>query len=154
VNYDLTKPWLKNISPVRTREIVINNTFRDRDVTLDWNVLKGLEKRSVFVGFEREYDTFRKVIGLDIPWHQTKTILEFARVIRGAKLFIGNQSLAFALAEAMKVPRIQEVHHHCPSCLPLSANARIILTEKILKHPFGIRKDILKDIRKNLVRPI
>jgi hypothetical protein len=59
--------------------------------------------------------------------------------------------LGFALAEAMKVPRIQEVHHHCPSCLPLSGNARIILTEKILKHPFGIRKYLFKR-RKNLVR--
>jgi len=154
VQFDLSRPWLKNINPIRTREIVINNTLRDRDVPLDWQILKGLEKRCVFIGFESEYKKFSEVVELEIPWHPTKTILEFARVIKGAKLYIGNQSLGFALAEGMKVPRILEVHHHCPSSLPLSNNARIILTEKILKHPFGIRKSLFtfrkKERRVNL----
>lgn len=143
VNFDLTKPWLENIEPIRSREIVVNNTFRDRDVPLDWKVLEGLEDRTIFVGLEHEYKAFREVIGLDVPWRPTATLLELARVIKGARLFIGNQSFGFALAEAMKVPRILEIHHHCPSCLPLSGNARTILTEKILKHPFGVRKGVL-----------
>ncbi|MDD5423262.1 MAG: hypothetical protein PHT32_07595, partial [Candidatus Omnitrophica bacterium] len=120
VDFDLSRPWLENIRPIKTAEIVVNNTFRDRDVPLNWNILEGLEERCVFAGLEHEYEKFRNVIGLKIPWHPTKDLLEYARVIKGARLFIGNQSLGFALAEAMKVPRILEVHHHCPSCLPLS----------------------------------
>lgn len=150
VQFDLARAWLEDIKPVRTREIIVNYTLRDCDVPLNWQVLKGLEDRCIFAGLEHEYKGFKEVTALEIPHHPTKTLLEFAQVIRGAKLFIGNQSLGFALAEAMKVPRILEVHHHCPSSMPLSENARIILTEKILKHPFGIRKGLLGKIFKGI----
>lgn len=141
--FDLTKAWLENIKPARTKEIVINDTLRDDDMPLNWDALRGLEDRCVFIGLEHEYKGWTEGSKLDVKWHPTKTIMEFAQIIRGAKLFIGNQSFGFALAEAMKIPRILEMHRHCPSCMPLSENARIVLTEKILKHPFGIRKGIL-----------
>lgn len=140
VHFDTTKPWLFNIKPLHTNDIVINNTFRERDVPPDWQILEGYLDKCVFVGFEHEYERFKKEMALNIPWHPTKSILELAQVICGSNLFIGNQSLAFALAEAMKVPRILELHHHCPSSMPLSDNARIILTEKILKKTFSIKK--------------
>ncbi len=145
--FDLTRAWLENIKPIRTRDIVINDTRREGDVALDWPILSKYEDMCVFAGFEHEYNGFIKSWSLNIPRHPTKTILEFAGVIKGAKLFIGNQSLGFALAEAMKVPRILKVHHHCPSCMPLSENARIILTEKILKHTFGIKKNFLSSVK-------
>ena len=147
VTFDTSKPWLTNIDGKYVNDIVINNTFRDRDILIDWKVLKGYEKLCVFVGFENEYKRFEKVIGLKIPWYPTKSILELAAIIKGAKLFIGNQSLAFSLAEAMKVPRILEVHHHCPSCMPMSANGRIILTRKILRKTFSITPPPLQRVK-------
>ncbi len=146
--FDTSKAWLESINPIHTKDIVVNTTFRDRDVPLDWQVLKEYKNKCIFVGFKKEYDNFKESIGLNIPWHPTKSILEFAQVIKGSKLFIGNQSLGFALAEAMKVPRILEVHHHCPSSMPLSSNARIVLTDKILRKTFLIkRKFKLSDIK-------
>ena len=44
-----------------------------------------------------------------------KDFLEMASVIAGAKLFIGNQSFPFSLAEALKVNRLLEVHFQCPN---------------------------------------
>jgi ADP-heptose:LPS heptosyltransferase len=41
-----------------------------------------------------------------------------ARVIRSARFFIGNQSFPFALAEALKVPRILEVCPQTPDVIP------------------------------------
>lgn len=152
VTFDTAKPWLENIEPKHINNIVVNNTFRDRDVPLDWDALKGYEEQCVFVGLEHEYKRFGKVMALNIPWHPTPSILELARVIKGARLFIGNQSLGFALAEAMKVPRILEVHHHCPSSMPLSSNSRIILTQKILRKTFGIKPKFTQRIKEDLGR--
>ena len=99
-----------------------------------------------------EYEKFKREFNLNIRYHPTKTISDLASVIKGCRLFIGNQSFAFSLAEAMKVPRILEIHHHCPNCMPLSSNARIILTEKILKHTFSIKKSLLGIVKSGLSR--
>jgi hypothetical protein len=39
-----------------------------------------------------------------VPYHPTPTLLDLARVLAGADLFIGNQSAPRALAESLKVP--------------------------------------------------
>ena len=134
VEYDLSKPWLENIKPIYINEIVIQNSFEHRDASLDWQFLKGYENKCVFVGFKKEYKKFKKEIGLNINYYPIKSILELAGVIKGSKLFIGNQSLGFALAEGMKHPRVLEVCHLEPNCMPQSNNGHTILTKDLLKN--------------------
>jgi ADP-heptose:LPS heptosyltransferase len=48
-------------------------------------------------------------------YRPVRDFLEMASVIAGAKLFIGNQSFPFSLAEALKANRLLEVYFECPN---------------------------------------
>jgi hypothetical protein len=50
--------------------------------------------------------------------------MELAEVIEGAELFIGNQSVANAIAEGLKKRMIQEVSHELPDCIFKRDNAQ------------------------------
>jgi hypothetical protein len=105
-------PWLTvdSKADLAGRDVVINRTERWITPTLDpaWNDLKeqGLVDRAVFVGLEREYTKFKQDTGWDIPWHPTKNMLELARAIAGADVFVGNQSQCLALAIGLGVEEI------------------------------------------------
>jgi hypothetical protein len=68
-----------------------------------------------------------------IRYRGTKTWTELAGVIRGGKLFVGNQSLAYALAEGMKVPRVLETFQDCPNCDPLGKDGHVRLTDGVIR---------------------
>jgi hypothetical protein len=134
VKFDLTKSWLANITPNYLGDIIIQNGFRSRDISLNWETLKDYKNKCIFVGFKNEYRTFRWKTKLNIKFHQTQSILELAQIVKGSKLFIGNQSLGFALAEAMKHPRILEVSYQESNVMPQSYNGHILITKKLLEH--------------------
>ncbi len=46
---------------------------------------------------------------------QVSDFLQLAQLIAGSRLFIGNQSLPFAIAEALKVNRLLEVYYKAPN---------------------------------------
>jgi hypothetical protein len=105
---------------VEDRPIVINRTTRWIGNQLPehynhWKHNKKWEDHSVFVGLEEEYDRFRQVTGWTIPWHKTSDMLELAEYIAGARCFIGNQSMCYALAVGLNVPDIRcEVRRDMP----------------------------------------
>jgi hypothetical protein len=95
--------WLTVPEPktVEGRDIVINRTARwlPSHIGDRWDSwARGWEKRSVFVGLPEEYAAFCRVIGWDIPHQPTNNLLELAEYIAGAATFIGNQSVALAIA--------------------------------------------------------
>lgn len=114
---DLSKPWIE-VPPVLTfrRPLIVNRTPRVRN-TLTYDFLQRY-KDLMFVGLAPEYDQFMRETGLDIQWAQTKNAYDLARVIRAGRGFVGNQSLAFSLAEAMKVPRVLEICPWLPNVIP------------------------------------
>ena len=65
--------------------------------------------------------------------HFCADALDFASAIRGSKLYIGNQSLGFALAEGMKHPRVLEVYHAMNNCQPQSANGYTHLDDAVIQ---------------------
>lgn len=97
-------PWLSVPSPtiIDGRTIVINRTDRwlPPNPSPQWITWKhqGLDEKSLFVGLPHEYELFRKNIGWNIPFVETKTMLELASVIDGGEAFIGNQSQCLAIA--------------------------------------------------------
>ena len=143
IKFDLSKPWLNGIEPVHKADIIINRSPRYHG-TLEWGRLRPLQDRCLFLGFKNEYEQFKKETGLtDIPRYTTRSYIELAQIINGAKLFIGNQSFCFALAEAMKCPRVLEVCKNCPNCDPQSDNGFIYLSDEIIqKYVFGKRVKI------------
>jgi len=103
-------PWLTvpNTVILKDRNVIINRTERYLPAKLNsqWNTWKeqGLENESVFVGLPHEYELFRKSVNWDIPYVETKTMLELASIIAGCKYFIGNQSQCLTLAMGLGIP--------------------------------------------------
>lgn len=134
VKYDLSLPWLGNIEPLPQADIIIHNSLRWRDIPLNWSQLKPYQARCIFVGYKNEYRAFKRKTKINIIFQETTNILQLARTIKGSKLFVGNQSLGFALAEAMKHPRVLEVSYQEANTLPQSYNGHILLTKKLISY--------------------
>ena len=125
---DLTKPWLFGIEPNHVADIVVNRSTRyhDREDS-DWDILACRD--TVFIGYEEEYERFPVN---SIPHCRCVDALDMAQIIKGSKLFIGNQSLGFAIAEAMKHPRVLEVYHNNANCMPKGDYGYVHLDEEVL----------------------
>jgi hypothetical protein len=115
-----TTPWLTvpELHKTEGRDVVINRTARwlpnsRSDQWTRWRT-GGMEARAVFVGLSEEYSKFCEDTGWDIPWVKTNNMLELASIIAGAKLFIGNQSQALALAVGLGIPYYCEARQDLP----------------------------------------
>lgn len=117
LNADLCRPWI-HVAPDSSFSdyIMVARSGGNHSPGIDYSFLRKYEK-IVFVGVEEEYAAMRLMVpGLE--YHRVGNFLELARVIRGAKFFIGNSSFPYSLAEAMKVRRLFEMSYHCPNVIP------------------------------------
>lgn len=108
--------WLRVDHPVRVGDydVILHRSTRYQNPAFPWKaVLKKYGKRALMVGLEQEHSIFTQQFG-KVEFHRTGDFLELARVIAGAKLFIGNQSAPYAIAEGLKMPAILEA---CPTAL-------------------------------------
>lgn len=120
--YDLGKPWLHVNPDVSVRDkIVIARSTRYNAPQIDYSILKNYDNL-IFVGLQEEYELMRLMIP-KITYIKTSNFLSLASIIANCKLFIGNQSSPFALAEALKVPRILESYYLSPNVIPEGENA-------------------------------
>lgn len=115
---DLTVPWL-DVGEYRPLDdmIIINRTSRYHNPNISYKFLQQYSKNIVFIGLEDEHkafcDEFFEVTPLKIDDY-----LDMAIAISSCRLFIGNQSFCFAIAEALKVPRILELYSPLPNVIP------------------------------------
>jgi hypothetical protein len=134
VRFDLWQRWLFNIASSYVNDIVV--TYSVNNAThcgvFNWRVLEDYIDKCIFLGFENEYYEFKKYTGLEISFLKAKNIVELAQVIKGSKLLISNQSFCFALAEAMKHPRVLDVLRLRSNSLPQSCNGYINLNKEII----------------------
>jgi hypothetical protein len=114
ITADLSQPWLK-AEPDSTWNdyIIIARSQRYNAPAISYSFLNKYKKK-IFVGVEQEWKEMKKMLP-DIEYVPVKDFLQLASIIAGSKLFIGNQSFPFSLAEAMKVNRLLEVYHQCPN---------------------------------------
>lgn len=77
---------------------------------------------AVFVGTPAEHERFVSESG-PIDYYPTENLADLARVIAGCRLFVGNQSCAYAIAEGLKVDTIQETSPQYPNCVFQRENA-------------------------------
>ncbi|MES2648038.1 MAG: hypothetical protein V4717_14260 [Bacteroidota bacterium] len=114
VRADESKPWL-NIKPdhLYNNAIVLARSKRYNAPGIQYSFLVKYE-RVVFIGVEEEYELMKKQIP-ELLFQPVKNFYEMAMIIAGSKLFIGNQSFPFAIAEAIKVKRILEVYFQSPN---------------------------------------
>lgn len=123
--------------PLSIADIVVSRTQRYRNPIFDYRYL--LEElpsdiKICFVGLKEEYETFTKIYGMreKVFYYPTSDFLHLASVIKGAKIFIGNQSSPYALAEVLKLPRIQETCHLTPNCKGSTENSIDVLSNEDL----------------------
>ncbi|MDI9355905.1 MAG: hypothetical protein QM536_02625 [Chitinophagaceae bacterium] len=113
---DLTEPWLE-ITPNKAykKYIVITRSQRYNNPSINYSFLRDYPN-VLFMGVLKEYEIMKKSIP-NIEYKSVKDFLEMAQIIAGSKFFIGNQTFAFSLAEAMKVPRVLEIYYKCPNVI-------------------------------------
>jgi len=139
---DLSKPWI-DIAPDDSLQhtIVVNRTLRSQNPNINYKFLKPHEDKIIFLGHEDEAGAFMLENDLNIRYARPVNILGLAVIIRSCKFFIGNQSLCFALAEAMKVPRILETCSYLPNVIPSGEKAYDFYFQSTLEYYFNFLND-------------
>lgn len=105
------RPWIHVDRKVSEYPVLFHRSARYHNPFFPWNrILEQYGQHAVFVGLPHEHQAFCKRFG-PISYVPTANLLELARMIAGSRLFVGNQSAPFAIAEALKANAILEV---CP----------------------------------------
>lgn len=112
---DLHLPSLK-VEPIQNDYIIVNRSARYNNLFINYSMLKEYDN-VYFVGVKREFETMA-VNNSKLKHLEVKDFKEMAAYIAGCRLFIGNQSMAFSIAEQLKVKRILESHYLCPNVIP------------------------------------
>ncbi|HTH83206.1 MAG TPA: hypothetical protein VL490_09740 [Mucilaginibacter sp.] len=118
---NLGEVWLK-VKPDESfaDHIILARSSRYNNMLVDYAFLSKY-KKLLFVGVESEYQEMKNIIP-DLQWHQVDDFLQLAQVIAGCKLFIGNQSFPYAIAEGLKTRRMLEVYYQIPNVMPEGGN--------------------------------
>jgi ADP-heptose:LPS heptosyltransferase len=127
------KPWLEVAKNYAHLPIaIINRTKRHRNDLFPWEkVLNKYVFEDVFVGTQEEFNDFSLSTEMPVEYTPTETLLDLAQIIDGCALFIGNQSAAYAIAEGLKKPVIQEVYLPTPNCIFRRPNAQFVTGSEI-----------------------
>ena len=122
VQVDLADPYL-DVKPHEKikNKIVIHRTFRHRNQFINYKFLEKY-KNLIFIGLKDEYEDLKQDIK-NLEFYDCKDYLEMAQIIKACKFFIGNQSIAYPIAEALKVPRILEAEPLFPVVQPIGKNS-------------------------------
>ena len=117
IHPDLQKPYIEtNDHKSLQNKIVIIRSLRRQSPFINYKFLKNY-KDIFFVGLRNEFLDLKK----DIPnlnFYDCKDFLEMAEIIKSCKIFIGNLSLGYHLAEGLKVPRLLETNPEFPLVYP------------------------------------
>lgn len=119
---DISEPWIilpeEDVEDPASDFILVNRTERYKAPVMDYSFLEGYEKHLLFIGTEREHYVFCREFKLDFPRLEVENFLELAQALQVCRFFLGNQSFAWNLANAMGVPRILEMCAQAPNCQP------------------------------------
>ena len=91
-------------------------SLRRQNKFIDYSFLSSY-KNLVFVGLKSEFENLKTKIN-NLEYYDSKDFLELASIIKNARIFIGNLSFGYALAEAIKVPRLLESAPNFPLVYP------------------------------------
>tara|TARA_B100001123_G_C15298232_1_gene1020039 strand:+ start:1245 stop:2162 length:918 start_codon:yes stop_codon:yes gene_type:complete len=122
VHADLNKPYLHNIENHAVKDkIIIIRTNRRKNYLINYNFLNNYDN-TLFLGLEDEYNELKKEIP-NLIFYECKDFLEMAQIIQSSKIFIGNLSFGYTLAEALKKPRLLESGPNFPLVYPNGSDA-------------------------------
>ena len=111
---DLTHPMQQ-----AKNKIIVNRTQRYHNDKITYHFLRLIQKQCLFVGTDDEYNEFCKEWSLEMPRLVVNDFLDLAQALSVCKMFLGNQSMCWNLAEAMKIRRVLEVCPFAENCIPM-----------------------------------
>ena len=113
-NYDLHKPWLYVSNDFLLKDtILIARSQRYNAPGIDYSFLQGYQNVG-FIGVPAEFEAMKKRVP-NIQYLPVTDFYVMAKYIASCKLFIGNQSFPFSIAEALKVNRLLEIYFQTPN---------------------------------------
>jgi hypothetical protein len=127
VSFPVEAPWLfvdKQSGMSSSQDhlevsVLIGRTTRFCNTKINYSFLDQIENVG-FIGLDYEYQDFISRHALVKVRHiKVNNALELAILMSRAKIFIGNQSLNFAIAEGLKVPRALEAFEPVPVASPV-----------------------------------
>ena len=119
---DIEAPYLEVGSHEKiNNKIIVQRTFRYRNQFINYKFLNNY-KEIYFVGTLNEYKDLKQEVK-NLIYYDCKDFLEMAQIIKSSKFFIGNSSVGFPIAEALKTPRLLESCPYFPAALPHGKNA-------------------------------
>lgn len=123
ISLNVHDAWLSTRPVKQTGAVTVAMSKRYRNAAVDYSFLARIEEVR-FVGLPDEYEDFKHRHGLpNLTHHKCSSAVELAEAIRSSKVFLGNQSMPFALAEGLKVNRAVEIFELYPNVLPTGQGA-------------------------------
>ncbi len=118
IHVNLEEPFLQvNPHKIINGKIVVLRTFRYRNCFINYKFLNEYEN-IIFIGLKNEYDDLKKQVR-NLDFYDCKDFLEMAEIIKASKFFVGNEGIGYAIAEALKVPRLLEASPDFPVIFPI-----------------------------------
>ena len=119
---------------IKGKPIIINKTERYPRVGFPWKeIVNVFGNKILFVGIQHEYNDFIKKYGY-VDYYYNSSLIKLAHIINGAKLFIGNQSFPYSIAEGLKKNTIQETNNvDVPNCMFVRDNSYLTYTDESLE---------------------
>ena len=117
----LLEPYIEVASHEKIKEkIVIQRTFRYRNHFINYKFLNDYENL-LFVGTSEEFEDMKLEVK-NLEFYDCMDFLEMASIIKSSKFVIANSSIAFPIAEGLKVPRLLEACPYFPAAQPHGIN--------------------------------
>jgi len=122
VHSDLSVPYLFVVphKVIKNKVVIIRNARRKNSFT-NYKFLKKYENL-LFIGLNDEYEDLKKEVP-NLEFYDCKDFLEMAQIIKSSKLFLGNLSFGYTIAEGLKIPRLLESVPEFPLVYPNGKNA-------------------------------
>ncbi len=96
--------------------IILNRSERYNNPLIDYSILKDSKYLVIFVGTDNEFKLMEKQVPKIIQY-KANNFLDLAELISDCRLFIGNQSMCYSIAETINAPRLLEVSPQCPNVI-------------------------------------
>jgi len=133
---------IKKSDRTESFDIIIGRSTRYLNQGIDYTILQSLNKRIGYIGTENEYKKFSNQFpDLSIQNIKINNALEAAIAIQASSIYIGNQSLFFALAEALNHPRLLESFEPVPNVIPCPGNSGCFIRSSAM---YSMAADLLR----------
>jgi hypothetical protein len=130
--FDIEGPIFTSDKP-KEDFLLINRTNRYQNGQIDYSILNDYTLKQLFAGTKDEFEVMKKTLPR-LEYLKVKDFNELKDYISASKVFIGNQSMCFGIAEQLQTERILEVYFGCPNVIPSGGEFYDVYNQNGFKH--------------------